>query len=107
VLVDPSIPDQSALMQRIAPQFASRARALDEQNVKQLQECAAELWGGTLKRSDLQFEQCTVDPTVPAVFPGLKAAIARLNVDPERLLTEARTLPAGLRLRPWHPEGEA
>lgn len=92
VLVDPDIPDQAALEERIAPQFATKGRALDEQLVKQLQQCAAELRGGTLKRSAPQFEQCTAASAVPAVFPRLKAAIARLNVDPARLLTQASTV---------------
>jgi pimeloyl-ACP methyl ester carboxylesterase len=92
VLVDPSIPDQGALMERIAPRFAIRARAFDQQNVKRLQECAAALPGGTLKPGAAQFEQCTAEPAVPAVFPQLKAAIARLNLDPQRLLTEASTV---------------
>jgi pimeloyl-ACP methyl ester carboxylesterase len=89
VLVDPAIPDQMAVMERIAPLFRAKGHALDEGVVKELQDCAAKLRDGTLKRSTPQFEQCTVDPNVPAVFPGLKAAIARLNADPARLLTEA------------------
>lgn len=92
VLVDPAIPDQQALMERIAPLFSAKGRALDEQTVKQLQHCAAELRGGTLKRGTRPFEQCTGAPAVPAVFPRLRAAIERLNANPARLLTEASTV---------------
>ena len=92
VLVDPAIPDQAALMERIAPLFATKARAIDEALVQQLQRCAAELRGGALKRSSPQFERCTAAPAVPALFPGLKAAISRLNAEPARLLTQASTV---------------
>lgn len=92
VLVDPSIPDQNALMERIAPLLHTKTRALDKQLVQQLQHCAAELRSGMLKRGAPQFEQCTAAPAVPADFPRLKAAIARLNADPARLLTQASTV---------------
>jgi pimeloyl-ACP methyl ester carboxylesterase len=89
VLVDPDIPDRAAVEERTAPQFAAMARASGEQYVKQLQECAAELRGSTLKRSTPQFERCTVSPA--PLDARLKAAIARLNANPERLLTQAST----------------
>jgi pimeloyl-ACP methyl ester carboxylesterase len=92
ILVDPAIPDQQALMGRIAPLFHARARAGDEQTVKQLQHCAAELRGGTLRRGAPRWKQCTGASAVPAVLPRLKAAIARLNADPVRLLTQASTV---------------
>jgi pimeloyl-ACP methyl ester carboxylesterase len=90
VLVDPDIPDRAAVDQRLAPQFAAVSRALEDQSVKQRQDCAAELRGGTLKSGTPEFERCTAPP-VPAVFPRLKAAIARLNADAARLLTQAST----------------
>jgi pimeloyl-ACP methyl ester carboxylesterase len=89
VLVDPDIPDRAAVEDRIAPQFAAMGRASGNQHVKQLQDCAAELRGGTLKRTDPQYERCTA--TAAALVPSLKAAIARLNADPARLLTQAST----------------
>jgi pimeloyl-ACP methyl ester carboxylesterase len=92
VLVDPAIPDQSAIMERIAPLFAMNGRAVDGQTVKRLQDCAAQLRGGTLKRGTRRFEQCTSAPAVPDDLPRLKAAIARLNADPARLLTQASTV---------------
>lgn len=92
VLVDPAIPDQAALERRFAPLFAAKARALDEQRAQQLQDCAAQLRDGTLKRSPPRFERCTAAPVVPAVFPLLKATIMRLNADPARLLTQASTV---------------
>jgi pimeloyl-ACP methyl ester carboxylesterase len=92
VLVDPAIPDQRALMERIAPLFRTKSSALDGQVVQRLRDCAAELQGGTLKRGTPDFEQCTAAPVVPADFPRLKVAIARLNAEPARLLTQASTV---------------
>jgi pimeloyl-ACP methyl ester carboxylesterase len=89
VLVDPDIPDRAAAEERTAPQFATVARASGEQYVKQLQDCAAQLRSGTLKPGTPQFEQCTANPA--PLDPRLKAAIARLNANPERLLTQAST----------------
>ncbi len=89
VLVDPDIPDRAAVDERLAPQFAAMSRALEDQDVKQRQGCAAELRGGTLKSGTPQFEHCTAANEVPADFPRLKAAIAQLNADPARLLTQA------------------
>jgi pimeloyl-ACP methyl ester carboxylesterase len=88
VLVDPDIPDRAAVEQRTAPHFATVSRAFQDQAVKQRQDCAAELRGGTLRSGTPRFEQCTATP-VPAFFPRLKAAITRLNADPARLLTQA------------------
>jgi len=87
VLVDPDIPDRPAVEERFAPQLATMWRA--DGAVRQLQECAAELRRGTLKRTDPQYERCTAAPAV--LVPSLQAAIARLNADPERLLTQAST----------------
>lgn len=92
VLVDPAIPDEQALMERIATLLRTKSSALDGQIVKHLQDCAMELRGNALGRSAPQLDQCTADPVVPADFPSLKAAIARLNADPERLLTQASTV---------------
>jgi len=88
VLVDPDIPGRAALEERLAPQFAAVSRALEDQVVKQRQDCVAELRGGTLKSGTPQFEQCTASH-VPAFFPDLRAVIAKLNADPARLLTQA------------------
>ncbi|HEY6455031.1 MAG TPA: alpha/beta hydrolase [Steroidobacteraceae bacterium] len=89
VLVDPEIPDRAAVEERIAPQLGTMSRASVEQTVKGLQHCAAELRGSTLKRGAPEFERCTA--TLAALDPRLRAAIARLNADPARLLTQAST----------------
>jgi pimeloyl-ACP methyl ester carboxylesterase len=91
VLVDPTIPDQTALQRRIAPQFEAVSRAFEDRLVKQRQDCAAELRAGALKSGTPRFEQCTAPPGVPPIFPDVKAAMARLNADPARLLTQAST----------------
>lgn len=90
VLVDPDIPDRAAVEDRLAPQLASVWRA--QEPVKQRQDCAAKLRSGTLERGTAEFEKCTAPPGVPgALFPRLLAAMARLNADPARLLTQAST----------------
>lgn len=83
VLLDPDIPDRAAVDERLAPQFAALSRALQDQDVKQREDCAAELRAGTLKSGTPRFEKCTAAP-VPA--------IAGLNADPARLLTQASLL---------------
>jgi pimeloyl-ACP methyl ester carboxylesterase len=88
VLVDPDIPDRSAVDERVAPQFAALSLIFQQQSVKRLRDCAAGLRAGTLERDTPPFAQCTASP-VPDFFPRLKAAIARLNADPARLLTQA------------------
>jgi pimeloyl-ACP methyl ester carboxylesterase len=89
ILVDPEIPDRAAVEERFAPRLATLWRASTESVVKHLQHCATELRKGTLKSGTPQFEQCTA---VQVPLPeSLKAAIARLNADPERLLTQAST----------------
>lgn len=87
VLVDPDIPDRAAVLER-TPQLAAVFRAFQDQTVKQRQDCAAQLRDSTLKTGTPQFERC-VAPPVPNFFPRLAAAMARLNADPARLLTQA------------------
>jgi pimeloyl-ACP methyl ester carboxylesterase len=89
VLVDPDIPGRPAIDERLAPRFATVSRALEDRDLSQRQECAAELQDRTLKPSTPQFERCS--PLPAALDPSLKAAIARLNADPARLLTQAST----------------
>ena len=89
VLVDPDIPNRAAVEERIAPQLGTMSRASVEQTVKSLRTCAAQLRGSTLKRGAPEFERCTA--TLAALDPRLRAAIARLNADPARLLTQAST----------------
>jgi pimeloyl-ACP methyl ester carboxylesterase len=89
VLVDPDIPDRAAVEERLAPQLARVWRAT--QMAKQRQDCAAKLRSGALKRGTPEFERCTAAPGVPALFPRQQAAMARLNADPARLVTQAST----------------
>jgi pimeloyl-ACP methyl ester carboxylesterase len=90
VLVDPDIPDRAAVDERLAPQFATLSRTLEALDIKQRQDCAAQLKDGTLKSGTAQFAQCTV-PHLPAAFSHLQPVIARLNADPARLLTQVST----------------
>ncbi len=89
VLVDPSIPDQHAVIERIAPKMG----AIEDPEQKRLRECAAALRSGALKRGTPQYGQCTTPvnfpANLPAAFSALKAALTQLNADhPARLLTQ-------------------
>jgi pimeloyl-ACP methyl ester carboxylesterase len=89
VLVDPDIPDRAALEERVAPKYAAMRRAFGEQVMKQLQDCAAQLKSGTLKSTAPEFQRCTTTRHLPDFLGRVKSAIARLDADPARLLTQA------------------
>ncbi len=89
VLVDPSIPDQLVVMERVAPKVAAMGNAATGALVKRLQDCAAELRAGTLKRGTPRFQRCTAAPDRGPVWSGLTVTLARLNANPARLLTQA------------------
>jgi pimeloyl-ACP methyl ester carboxylesterase len=92
VLVDPAIPEQDAVMRRVAPKFATRVDGLRSAQTESLRHCAAELRSGSLKRGTQEFNECTTAPSLPAAFSALEAALSGLNADPARLLTEASSL---------------
>lgn len=92
VLIDPAIPEEDAIMKRVAPRFALRAEGLLSKQVESLRRCAAGLRSGTLKRGTPKFDECTAAPRMPAAFSPLEAALTRFNADPARLLTEASSL---------------
>jgi pimeloyl-ACP methyl ester carboxylesterase len=89
LLVDPDIPDRAATLERIVPQLGTLWRANNERTVKELQNCAEGLRGGTLQQGTPKFKDCTGSPDI--LIPGLTVALARLNRDPARLLTQAST----------------
>jgi len=91
VLLDPSIPDQDAVRKRVAPKFAAFGDAVPRAAAERLRQCAAELQSGSLKRGTPGFDECTAAP-LPAGFSGLAEQLARLNVDPARLLTQASAM---------------
>lgn len=88
VLVDPAIPDQTAIRERVAPKFAAFGDAAPRADAERLHQCAGKLQNGALKSGTPEFEQCTTQPLPPA-FSRLSARLARLNADPARLLTQA------------------
>lgn len=88
VLVDPSIPDQDAIQERVEPKMPAMAFVVGH-IATQLRKCAAEIEDGTLKRGMPQFERCTAERNFPPAFSGLKARLTQLNADPARLLTQA------------------
>jgi len=91
VLVDPSIPDQTAIRERVAPKFAALGDAAPKAAVERLRQCAANLRSGALKRGTPEFDQCTAQP-LPAAFSSLSVRLAQLNADPARLLTQASAI---------------
>ncbi len=96
VLVDPSIPDQDALRERVAPKFAAYGGAAPTADAARLRQCAADLREGALKQGTPRFEECTSQPLSPD-FSVLTAKLASLNADPDRLLTQASAIENGRR----------
>jgi pimeloyl-ACP methyl ester carboxylesterase len=88
VLVDPAIPDEAAVRERVAPKFAAFGDIAPRTDLKRLRQCAAEVRSGALKQGTPGFDRCTAQP-LPAAFSSLSARLARLNADPARLLTQA------------------
>ena len=64
VLVDPAIPDQDAVRERVAPKFAAFGNAAPRAEAMRLRQCAAELRSGALKRGTPGYDECTVPPTL-------------------------------------------
>ncbi|HEX5426147.1 MAG TPA: alpha/beta hydrolase [Candidatus Acidoferrales bacterium] len=91
VLVDPSIPNETAIRERVAPKFAAFGDSAPRAAVRRLEECAKKLRSGTLERGTPEFNRCTVQPLPPA-FSRLSATLAGLNADPARLLTQASAM---------------
>lgn len=88
VLVDPAIPDQDAVRQRVAAKFAAFGAAAPEVEAKRLRQCAADLRSGALKRGMPNYAECTA-PSLLISSAELTDALAQLNTDPARLLTQA------------------
>lgn len=91
VLVDPSIPDETVVRERVAPKFAAVGDTAPRAEVSRLRQCAAEIRSGALKRGTPGFDRCTAHP-LPAAFSSLSVRLARLNADPARLLTQASAI---------------
>jgi pimeloyl-ACP methyl ester carboxylesterase len=91
VLLDPAIPDQDALMKRLSPKYALFAIGFRSEQAESMRRCAAQLQSGALKPGAPEFEKCTAYHMPPA-FSALGAALARLNANPARLLTQASSL---------------
>lgn len=91
VLLDPAIPDEAAIRQRIVPKWGTSGNAGPAAAAQRLQQCAAELCSGSLKPNSPEFDQCTT-VALPPEFSTLSATLAHLNADPARLLTQASAL---------------
>lgn len=91
VLVDPSIPDQTAIRERVAPKFAALGDAAPRAEADRLRQCAAKLRSGALKGGAPEFDECTAQP-LPDAFSRLSVRLAQLNADPARLLTQASAI---------------
>jgi len=74
VLIDPSVPDQQALLARIAPALAQPRDPATDPLLQLLRKCAADLRNGTAKAGRPDPDGCfTYPPTWP---PALRAAFA-------------------------------
>jgi len=91
LLVDPAIPDQDATRERVAPKFAAFGSGAPRAEATRLRQCAAELRSGGLKRGAPRYEECTAPSLLPSAS-ALTEALAQLNVDPARLLTQASAI---------------
>lgn len=83
VLVDPSIPDQTAIFRRVAPAFSAYSAAAIGAESQRLLGCASARHAGTHGK----FGNCR---EYPADYPAsLRTALARLDALPERARTAA------------------
>lgn len=87
VLVDPSIPDQAAGARAAVPAITAVDEADMAEAVDKLRRCAVAVAEGSVTLSSLDPEGCLAgQPTFP---PALIAALAALDLDPNRHLTRA------------------
>ena len=91
VLVDPAIPDQDAVRERVAPKFAEFGNGAPRAEAMRLRQCAADLRSGALKRSTPAYDECTA-PSLLLSASALTEVLAQLNADPARLLTQASAI---------------
>lgn len=91
VLVDPAIPDQDAVRERVAPKFAAFGSGAPRAEAMALRQCAAELRSGSLKRGTPAYDECTAPSLLPSAS-ALTEVLAQLNADPARLLTQASAI---------------
>jgi pimeloyl-ACP methyl ester carboxylesterase len=91
VLVDPAIPDQDAVRERVAPKFAAFGSGAPAAEANQLRQCAADLRRGALKRGTQKYDECTAPSLLPSAS-ALTDVLAQLNTDPARLLTQASAI---------------
>jgi len=91
VLVDPAIPNQDAVRERVAPKFAAFGSGAPRAEAMALRQCAAELRSGSLKRGTPAYDECTAPSLLPSAS-ALTEVLAQLNADPARLLTQASAI---------------
>lgn len=91
VLVDPAMPDQDAVRERVAPKFAAFGAGAPKAEAMQLRRCADHLRSGALKRGTSAYDECTAPSLLPSAA-ALTEVIAQLDADPARLLTQASAI---------------
>jgi pimeloyl-ACP methyl ester carboxylesterase len=91
VLIDPAIPNQDAVREHVAPKFAAFGNAAPTAEAKRLRQCATDLQSGILKRGTTKYDECTA-PSLLLSDSALTEALAQLDADPARLLTEASAI---------------
>jgi pimeloyl-ACP methyl ester carboxylesterase len=80
VLVDPSIPGQSALFAKVAPALDAWVKTYYAQGVSQVRRCASDLRSGVLKIGAPDPGECLVQS--PAYPPALSERLSRFQTDP-------------------------
>lgn len=91
LLVDPAIPDQDAIRERVAPKFAAFGSGAPTAEATRLRQCAADLRSGALKRGTPKYDECAAPSLLPSAA-ALSDALTQLNADPARLQTQASAI---------------
>ena len=91
LLVDPAIPDQDSVRERVAPKFAAFGSGAPRAEVMHLRQCAKELQSGALEHGAPGYDDCTAPSLLPSAS-ALTEALAQLNADPARLMTQASAI---------------
>lgn len=68
VLVDPAIPDEAAVRERVAPKFAALGDGAPRAATNRLRQCAARLQIGALTPGTPAFDECTSQPSSRTPF---------------------------------------
>jgi pimeloyl-ACP methyl ester carboxylesterase len=91
VLVDPSFPDQDAVIARTYPVAAKFFDRLHDADTQLLKSCGEKLRSGALRAGDKAMADC-LDDEEATFSPQLIANLRKMEADPARFLTESSTM---------------